>query len=262
MNDEGRFLVDVGIRDVRLPVNVPSRNTPGGQSTIGAATVHARVNRDFEAAWIDQFIQILHRGKREVGVDNMRSIVHDCKEAFQAEFVQIEIDYPVFVEKKTPVSGKLCTVEYRCGYSALFPAVNTTTTIMFRIKIPCITTYPITDTEEGGLLAQLSIVSIQTQSTSDVFPEDLVSIVDTHALAPIYSFLSVDDQKEIIARIHSSKKTSVMMIDEIKQDLSLNQRIDFYTVSCSNFGLLHSYSTLIGVEKSWSPWDFVRDPES
>ena len=95
MNEEGRFLVEVGIRDVRLPVSVPSRNKPGGQSTIGAVSINARVNKNVEAAWIDRFIQILHRSKREVGIDNMRSIVQECRKAFQAEFVQIEIDYPV-----------------------------------------------------------------------------------------------------------------------------------------------------------------------
>ncbi len=49
------------------------------------------------------------------------------------------------------------------------------------------------------------------------------------------------------------------MIDEIRQELAQDKRIDFFTVSCSNFGLLHSYSTLIGTEKGWSPWDFVHD---
>lgn len=191
----------------------------------------------------------------------MRSIVHECKEAFQAEFVAIEIEYPVFVEKMTPVTTEPCIVEYRCGYSAVFPTVRNATTIMFRIRIPCITTYPVSETEKSGFLAQLSIVTIQTQSPSDLFPEDLVSTVDAHALAPIYSFLAVEDQKEIISRIHSKKRTSLVMIDEIRQELALDKRIDFFTVSCSNFGLLHSYSTLIGTEKGWSPWDFVRDSE-
>ena len=130
---------------------------------------------------------------------------------------------------------------------------------MFRISIPCITTYPVSETEEKGFLAQLSVVSIQTRSPSDLFPEDLVSIVDAHALAPVYSFLAVEDQRELISRIHSKKKTSLVMIDEVRQELSLDKRIDFFTVRCSNFGLLHSYSTHIGTEKSWSPWDFVRD---
>jgi GTP cyclohydrolase FolE2 len=104
-------------------------------------------------------------------------------------------------------------------------------------------------------------VSIKALSKSDLYPEDLVAIVDAHALAPMYSFLTVEDQKDIIARVHLNRKTSVVLVDEIKEDLALDKKIDFYSVSCSNFGLLHSFSTAIATEKNWSPWNVLEDSE-
>ncbi len=263
MKEEERFLVEVGIRDVRVPITANSRASADGQHTVASVSIFARIMREFEAAWIDRFIQILHQSKREARIDSMQSIVRECRESFRAEFVGLEMSYPVFVQKKTPVSTETCLVEYACSYSAVFPSVEHGTKVTFEIKIPCITTYPVSELDgAGGLLAQLSVVSIKALSKSDLFPEDLVTIVDSHALAPMYSFLTLEDQKEIIERVHSRRKTSVVLVDEIKEDLALDKKIDFYTVRCGNFGLLHSFSTLIATEKNyWSPWNVMDDSE-
>ena len=79
--------------------------------------------------------------------------------------------------------------------------------------------------------------------------------VDKHALSPIYSFLSEEDQAFIIQKVHSEEKYSVMVLDEIKEELARNPLIGWYSVRCSNYGMLHSYSTIISTEKSmWVPF--------
>jgi hypothetical protein len=57
---------------------------------------------------------------------------------------------------------------------------------------------------------------VEIDSQKDIYPEELVEIVDKHALTPIYSFLTAEDQAFIIQKIHSEYKTSVMVTDEIK----------------------------------------------
>ena len=41
-----------------------------------------------------------------------------------------------------------------------------------------------------------------------------------------------------------------MLVDEVKADLARNPEITWARVHCSNFGMLHSYSTVIQTEKS------------
>jgi len=75
------------------------------------------------------------------------------------------------------------------------------------MAIPCITTYPVSDPEKtGGLFGQLSTVLIETESQKDVYPEDLLDLVDRHALSPIYSFLTKEDQEFVINKIHTRTK--------------------------------------------------------
>lgn len=86
--------------------------------------------------------------------------------------------------------------------------------------------------------------------------------MDKHALAPVYSFLTKEDQHFIIETIHTKEKSSVVILDAIKSDLAGNRNIDWYTVRSRNYGMLHSYSTVIGTEKSpWVPFSGYGDEE-
>jgi hypothetical protein len=104
-------------------------------------------------------------------------------------------------------------------------------------------------------LGQLSKVIIEIEAKKNFFAEDLVEIVDDHALSPIYSYPSENDQASLIKRNHSEKKSSVVLTDEIKNNLRHHPAIEWYAVRCANYGMLHSYYTVGGTEKSyWVPF--------
>lgn len=44
----------------------------------------------------------------------------------------------------------------------------------------------------------------------------------------------------------------MVMVDEIKDELSRNRDVVWYSVHCSNYGMLHSRSTVVRTEKG--PW--------
>jgi GTP cyclohydrolase FolE2 len=123
------------------------------------------------------------------------------------------------------------------------------------MEIPIITTYPGSDPDKpGGLFGQLSVIEVEAESQMEIYPEDIVEIVDRHALVPIYSFLTEEDEMFVIQKVHSEEKSSVIVTDEIKEELAQNGIIDWYSVRSSNYGMLHSYSTIIGTEKTmWVP---------
>lgn len=256
MAQEKRMLVDVGMDDQPFPIKAMSKVDPEGQSTIANISIKARIMNEFEAQWIDRFVQVLHKHRETVGTSTLKKNIHDYMKELHATAVKIDFTYPYFIEKRTPVSNEKCLVQYLCCYSAKVPSVDKEPKSVFQIKVPCITSYPMSDTSTPeGLFGQLSVVTIEVESAKDIYPEDLVAIVDKHALAPVYSFLTPEDQTAIIRKIHSEKKTSVVMVDEIKSDLTKNTDIGFYAVTSSNYGMLHSHSTIVRTERSmWMPF--------
>ncbi len=257
MAEERRFLIDVGMRNLPFPMEVASKAYPRGQSTIANISVSARIIQEFEARWIDKFIRIIHQHRDRIGTKTLRVNIMDYLKELEAKAVKIDFDYPFFIEKLTPVSKEKCLVRYLCTYSAKASYVVDKPKVIFKMEIPVITTYPGSGPEKpGGLFGQLSIVVVEVESQKEIYPEDLVELVDKHALAPVYSFSTEEDQAFIIQKVHSEKKSSVVLTDEIKDELSRNPDITWYSVHCSNYGMLHSYSTVIRTEKTtWFPSD-------
>lgn len=256
MVDQKKFLVDVEMRDLPFPMRVLSKVEPEGQHTVANISISARIMQEFEARWIDRFIRILHQHRDSIGPRTLRTNIVDYMNELSASSVRVDFHYPYFVEKLTPMSKEKCMVRYFCTYSAKAVSVKEDPKIIFKTEIPCITTYPgsISD-KPGGLFGQLSNMVIEIIAKEDFFTEDLVEIVDDHAVSPIYSFLSEDDQACLIKRIHSEKKSSVVLTDEIKNDLRFHPAIEWYAVRCLNYGMLHSYNTVVGTEKSfWVPF--------
>jgi len=255
MLDKKRFLIDVGIKDLPFPIKVISREHPEGQNTVAALSINARIMQEFEASWIDRFIRVVHSHKGAIGTDTLSANSLDYIRELKANMVKIDFEYPYFMEKTAPVSKEQCLVRYLCTYSVKVLAVDEKPKVFFRMEIPVVTTYPGSKKDEtGGLFGQLSVVTVEVEPIKDVYPEELVDMVDSRALAPVYSYLSTEDQAAIIRRIHSQVRSSVVMLDEIKGELSQNRKIGWYGVNCANYGMLHSYSTAIRIEKGmWVP---------
>lgn len=255
MKEDKRFLQDVGMSELPFPMKVPSRDNKEGQHTIAQISIAARIMHEFEARWIDKFVQIVHQHQDNIGTETLNGNILDYMKELNATKVKVDFNYPFFIEKRTPISKESCLVRYMCTYSASVSKSDLKPKTSMKITIPCITSYPASDSEKpGGLFGQLSNVEIEVQSQKEIYPEDLIDLVDKHALVPVYSFLTEEDQAHVINKVHSEIKTSVVMIDEIKEELANIRDIEGYSVTCSNFGMLHSYTTFIGTAKSmWIP---------
>lgn len=255
MTNGKRFLVDVGMNNLPFPMKVASRTSPEGQHTVGNISISAHIMQEFEARWIDKFIQVLHQHRGIVGTKTLKANILDYLREFNDAPVKVDFEYPYFIEKTTPISKEKCLVRHLCSYSVKASSVQPPK-VLFKIDIPTITTYPkaslmLTDRPFG----QLSIVTVEIESSKDMYPEDVVDLVDRHALVAVYSFLTPEDQDFIIQKVHKEVKSSVVLVDEIKEELAHNPDVEWYSIRCSNFGMLHSYSTVIGTEKSsWVPF--------
>lgn len=253
--NENKFLQDVGVKNVPIPLIALSKTNPDGQHTVANVSISARIMQEFRADWIDRCIQVLHKHGIGTVQKNLRTNIVDYLTLLNASAVKVELEYPFFVKKTTPASREKCQVRYVCTCTAKITSTNSVPTVLFKIEIPVITTYPVKlGGSQGGLFAQTSTVTVELESGKDIFPEDLIEIVEKHALSPVYSFLTTEDQEHIIKKVHSVEITSVDMIDGIKTDLAGNTDISWYSVTSTNYGILHSYTTFINTEKSdWIP---------
>lgn len=255
MPDKKRYLVDVGMDDFAFPFRVAARDVPEGVPTVGKISVHARINQEFEARWIDRFARVLHQHRDTVGTHSLKRNVHDYLEALRADSVSVSLHCPYFVEKKTPVSGLPCLVGHECTYRAKLSSFDGQAKSSLTVEVPTLTTDPGSSSDQpGSLFAQPTLVTVEIASSADMYVEDIVEPIDHFALIPVYSFLTPEDQKHLVGLAHSRSVSSVVLTEAVKGYLAPREDIDWYRVVCRNRGLLHQYSTEVSTEKgSWVP---------
>ncbi|MFH2049519.1 MAG: GTP cyclohydrolase, FolE2/MptA family [bacterium] len=250
MPDKKRHLVDVDLNDFKYPLKVSSPSYPNGMPTIATISIHARINHDFAARWIEKFINILHQHRDSIGSSSLKTNVLDYLNELEANKVQVIFEYPYFVEKITPISKQKDLVPYQCKYTVRVSCTDNCPISTLKIEIPTITTDPASKPDnERGLFAQKSVCHIEVESDREVYPDEFVSLVDRHALIPIHSFLSLEDKAHLIETAHTKCKSSVVMIEEIQEELAQKNYINWYKIKCNNYGLLNLHNTGIGAEK-------------
>ncbi len=258
------FLVNVSIRELPFPIKVTSERDKNGQHTVANISIHARIMKEFEAEWIDKFIQVTHLHRDRIGIETMKTNIKDYVAALNANTIKIEMAFPYFVEKRTPKSNEPCLVKYNCTYTCQYPSIDSDVKTTFSIDCPVITSYPIESfsPSKRGYYPQMSIIHIEVQPKKDITPEKLVTLADSKSLAPIYSFLTREDQLYLIGKTQENYQSSIDTLDEIRLELAKNENISWYSISSSNYGMLHNYSTFINLEKSyWVPGSYFEDME-
>ena len=97
MIDKAEFLVDVGMSDLSLPIQVASREAPEGQHTVAEISIKARIMHDFEARWIDTFIRIAQEHRGRIGTATLKENIHDYARELRAMSVKVDFNYPFLV---------------------------------------------------------------------------------------------------------------------------------------------------------------------
>ena len=81
MPQKKRFLIDVSMKAMPFPMRVLSKTEPDGQQTVAHISARARINKEFEARWIDKFIYTLHQHRDKVGTETLSANINDYLEA-------------------------------------------------------------------------------------------------------------------------------------------------------------------------------------
>jgi GTP cyclohydrolase IB len=242
--------VDAGFQGLPFPMRVPSRANREGQATVADISISARIRGVHEGEWIHQIMRILHEHRDRIGVSTLRINIMDYLLQLDADMVRVDFKYPFFIEKLTPVSREKCLVCYPCSYSARVPSVTGSPRIFFSVTVPVLTSFPAPALYGyNSPPTQVSRLEIETESLVDIFPEDLVALADTHALSPVYSFLTSEDQAYVIDRLATQRKDVETVIEGISNELSRNRSLASYAIRSHSGATLFSYDTLLSADK-------------
>ena len=105
----------VGIKDLKYPITVLDRMN-NIQHTVASINMYVDLPHNYKGTHMSRFVEMLHLFRPEVSLKKISVILEEMKEYLNAASANIEVTFPYFIEKKSPVSKSPGLMDYICSF--------------------------------------------------------------------------------------------------------------------------------------------------
>jgi len=243
----------VGIKDIEYPIILLDK-TEKEQHTIARINMYVDLPGRFKGTHMSRFVEILNQYRSAVHVDIIPDILRKMKEVFNAGTAHLEISFPYFIAKKAPVSGAEGLMAYRCRFRAAAFTEEKENDFVLEVEVPCTTLCPCSKeiSRDGAAHNQRSRATVSIRYKEMVWIEDLVTLAETCASAPLYSVLKRSDEKYVTEKAYDNPKFVEDVVRDISQALDGHESVTWYHIEVENFESIHNHSAYACIER-WRP---------
>src|SRR5450432_1682751 len=107
----------VGVRGLRFPIQVRDK-ARSIQNTVATIGMFVDLPKEFKGTHMSRFVEVLNAHGSVVHVENIAEILRSLQKKLNAATSHLEIEFPYFMSKKSPVSR----LESLMNYTARFDA--------------------------------------------------------------------------------------------------------------------------------------------
>jgi GTP cyclohydrolase I len=246
--DHRNLAIDkVGIRNIKYPISVLDR-AHSAQHTVADVNLYVRLPEQFRGTHMSRFVEILNRYQREIDVRNLDDILASMREHLHSEAAYLELAFPYFIEKFAPVSKAASLMEYNCVMMASQHRDGTKDFVL-TVKVPIMTLCPCSkEISDRGAHNQRSLVTVSARTNSLVWIEELIELVEKHAVLDLYALLKREDEKFVTERAYDNPAFVEDVVREVALALRADSRIEWFTVESENMESIHNHNAYAFVE--------------
>ena len=88
------------------------------QNTVATIGMFVDLPKEFKGTHMSRFIEVLNAHGNVIHVENMTDILHALQAKFHAGTSHLEIEFPYFMVKRAPVSGRESVMDYVARFDA------------------------------------------------------------------------------------------------------------------------------------------------
>jgi len=248
--DHRNIAIDkVGVKDIRYPITVLDKATKT-QQTVAMINMYVNLPKDFKGTHMSRLVEILNEHDRMISIKNFSEILSTMKERLNAESAHIEISFPYFIMKTSPVTKSQGLMEYQCTFKG---SLNKGKDLVVMINVPITTLCPCSkEISEFGAHNQRGEVRLQVRFKRFVWIEDLIQLVEENASCDVYSVLKREDEKYVTERAYNNPKFVEDIVRDIAEKLQNDDNIVWFAVESENIESIHNHNAYAYVERDKS----------
>jgi len=237
----------VGVRGLRFPIQVRDR-ARSIQNTVATIGMFVDLPKEFKGTHMSRFIEVLNAHGSVIHVENIREILHAMQQKFHAATSHLEIEFPYFMVKKSPVSRQESVMDYvaRFDATACGPEMDFVLTVKANVTTLCPCSKAIA---RYGAHNQRGLVTVALRFTKPVWIEDVVAMVESSASSGLYALLKRQDEKAVTERAYENPVFVEDLVRNVALQLNAHPLVTWYKVEAENFESIHNHNAYACIEK-------------
>lgn len=237
----------VGVRGLRFPIQIRDKARQH-QNTIATISMCVDLPKEFKGTHMSRFIEVLNAHGSIVHVENIEDILHEMQAKLHAATAHLEMEFPFFLTKKAPVTGKAGVMDYTARFSATASGreIDFVLTVIVGVTTLCPCSKAISRYSAHN---QRGNVTVAIRSDKIVWIEDLIALVEASASSELYSLLKRQDEKAVTERAYENPVFVEDLVRNVALKLNAHRDVTWYRVEAENFESIHNHNAYACLEK-------------
>ena len=237
----------VGVRGLRFPIQIRDK-AHSVQNTIATIGMFVDLPKEFKGTHMSRFIEVLNAHGNSIHVENITDILQAMRQKLHAATAHLEMEFPFFMSKKSPVSRLESLMDYvaRFDASACGPEMDFVLTVKAHVTTLCPCSKAIS---KYGAHNQRGLVTVALRSSGIVWIEDVIAMVEASASSELYALLKRQDEKAVTERAYENPVFVEDLVRNVVLRLNAHPQVTWYKVEAENFESIHNHNAYACIEK-------------
>jgi GTP cyclohydrolase I len=237
----------VGVRGLRFPIQVRDK-AHSIQNTVATIGMFVDLPKEFKGTHLSRFVEALNAHGSVMHVENIMDILHSLQKRLNSATSHLEIEFPYFMSKKSPVSRKRSLMDYMARFDAA--ACGAEIDFVLTVKAHVTTLCPCSKAiARYGAHNQRGLVTVALRFSKPVWIEDVVAMVESSASSELYALLKRQDEKFVTERAYENPVFVEDLVSNVALKLNAHPRVTWYKVEAENFESIHNHNAYACIEK-------------
>jgi len=238
----------VGVRGLRFPIQLRDKATRGLQSTVATVGLFVDLPKEFKGTHMSRFVEVLNAHGSIIHVENIPDMLGAIQQKLNAQNAHLEMEFPFFLTKKAPISGKEGVMDYQVRFDAslLGRDFDFEMTVRCNVTTLCPCSKAIS---RHGAHNQRGEVTVCIRSQRIIWIEDLIALIEQSGSSEMYSLLKREDEKAVTERAYENPVFVEDLVRNVVLRLQKNPAITWYRVEAENQESIHNHNAYACIEK-------------
>ncbi len=237
----------VGVRGLRFPIQVRDK-ARAVQNTVATIGLFVDLPKEFKGTHMSRFIEVLAAHGNMIHVENLRDILLALQDKLNAATSHVEMEFPYFMSKTAPVSGKESLMDYTARFDAA--ACEQEIDFVLTVKANVTTLCPCSKAISArGAHNQRGEVTVQVRFRKPIWIEDLIAIMESSASSELYALLKREDEKAVTERAYDHPVFVEDLVRNVALKLNAHPDVTWYKVEAENQESIHNHNAYACIEK-------------